>query len=77
MSADICKAVFCKMATEGERFMPGMPHSLKAAYLREALGRYRALPVGRGHNGLHLDRGAEAGRGRWRGGGRAAYLPAI
>ena len=59
MSADICKAVFRKMAIEGEVFSEGVFRSLKAAYLREALDlveRYQSDAV---TNGLNLDRDAE------------------
>lgn len=59
MSADICKAVYRKMAIEGEVFSRGVFRSLKAAYLREALDlieRYQSDAV---TNGLHLDRDAE------------------
>ena len=59
MSADICKAVFRKMAIEGEVFSKGVFRSLKAAYLREALDlieRYQSDAV---TNGLNLDRDAE------------------
>ena len=43
MSADICKAVFRKMAIEGQVFSKGVFRSIKAAYLREALGSDRTL----------------------------------
>ena len=59
MSEDICKAVFRKMAIEGEVFSKGVFRSLKAAYLREALDlieRYQSDAV---TNGLDLDRDAE------------------
>jgi len=59
MSADICKAVFRKMAIEGEVFSKGVFRSLKAAYLREALDlieRYQSDAI---TNGLNLDRDAE------------------
>ena len=59
MSADICKAVFRKMAIEGEVFSKGVFRSLKAAYLREALDlieRYQSDAV---TNGLNLDRDAD------------------
>ena len=59
MSADICKAVFRKMAIEGQVFSKGVFRSIKAAYLREALDlieRYQSDAV---TNGLNLDRDAE------------------
>ena len=59
MGTDICKAVFRKMAIEGEVFSEGVFRSLKAAYLREALDlveRYQSDAV---TNGLQLDRDAE------------------
>ena len=59
MSVDICKAVFRKMAIEGQVFSKGVFRSIKAAYLREALDlieRYQSDAV---TNGLNLDRDAE------------------
>ncbi len=59
MSSDICKAVFRKMAIEGEVFSQGVFRSLKAAYLREALDLIEHYHYDAVTNGLELDRDAE------------------
>ncbi len=59
MSSDICKAVFRKMAIEGEVFSEGVFRSLKAAYLREALELIEHYQNDAVTNGLMLDRDAE------------------
>ena len=59
MGSDICKAVFRKMATEGEVFASGVFRSLKAAYLREALDLIEHYHYDALTNGLELDRDAE------------------
>lgn len=55
MSIDICKALFRKLATQGEIFTPEMFRSLKATYYRIALDFVETYRNDAIMNGLHVD----------------------
>lgn len=59
MSIDICKAIFRKLATQGEVFSNETFRSLKATYFRIALDFIETYDNDARMNGLQLDRHAE------------------
>jgi len=59
MSADICKALFRKMAAEGTVFTPNIFRTLKATYYRRALDLLEVYANDATMNGLTLDRHSE------------------
>jgi len=59
MSADICKAVFRKLAADGTVFTHNTFRTLKATYYRTALDLLEAYHADAVMNGLHVDRHAE------------------
>ncbi len=59
MSADICKAMFRKLAADGTVFTPNTFRTLKATYYRSALDLLEAYHADAVMNGLHVDRHSE------------------
>ena len=59
MSVDISKAIFRKLATDGEIFSAEKFRTVKATYFREALDRIDSYYNDALMNGLTLDRHAE------------------